>query len=234
MRQRARARQHSGDEREPVPHFSFFYGARTRDRSKKKKARIRRISLHVPFCALAEVILRKNTDHDNLDQVLQRYIAEALGMDATSCNCSLVKSTKDKPHVSWGICSTGHDVPKLIRVLANRGRTADSASGRIVSAESARQILSFQGGSASSADAPLPFRVPLNNCIGRSNQGVANSLIGYGLGTMITAGVMGQLFAHAATIGGQQVIAHQQALGLLCLCERRCLPGNVRVDCLDR
>jgi len=156
-----------------------------------------------PFYILAEVILRK-TGYDTLDQVLSEFITEPLGINATY-DCPLVKSTSDKPHVSWGICSTGEDVPKLIQVLANQGSTSDGT--QIVSADSVKQILSFQAGVANNADTPLSFAVPLNNCISRDNQEVANSLIGYGLGTMITAGVKGQLFVHASTVGGYWVIA---------------------------
>jgi len=158
-----------------------------------------------PFYILAELILRKTNNYANLDQALSEFITTPLGMSA-SYECPLVKSTLAKPHVSWGICSTGNDVPKLIQVLANNGRTADGTR-QIISADSVKQILSFQAGAATFADTPLRFAVPLNNCMSRGNQEVPNSLIGYGLGTMIAAGIKGQLFVHASTVGGYWVIA---------------------------
>ena len=157
-----------------------------------------------PFVILADLILRKTGSND-LDQVLNEYITEPLGMNATTYNCPLVGSTGIKPHVSWGVCSTGTDVPKLIQALANDGISSDGRP--ILTADSVRQILSFQTGTAENGDTPLQFNVPLGSCIGRIDSELDNALIGYGLGTMITAGVKGQLFLHASTVGGFWVVA---------------------------
>lgn len=157
-----------------------------------------------PFYILAAVIVRK-TGLQNIDDALQMYINEPLNMSAT-WDCPLVGSTKDKPHVSWGVCATGFDVPKLIQALLQATNT-ESNTTTFITPSSVKEMFSFQAGVAANADEPLPFNMPLNNCLSRIDSEKVNFLIGYGLGTMITAGVKGILYVHAATVGGYWVVS---------------------------
>mmetsp|Transcript_40278 Transcript_40278/g.97290 ORF Transcript_40278/g.97290 Transcript_40278/m.97290 type:complete len:596 (-) Transcript_40278:279-2066(-) len=172
-----------------------------------------------PFYILAELMVLK-TGASDIQELMDIYINEPLGINATY-DCPLVGSTPSKPHVSWGICSTGRDVPKLIQELAithnmigrsnmdsdGNGNTATVSPVGILSPSSVREILNFQGEFASNSDEPLPFNMPLSNCLARTGDTEINFLMGYGLGTMITPGVKGLLFVHAATVGGYWVVS---------------------------
>lgn len=168
-----------------------------------------------PFYILADLLVRK-TGFEDIQQLVDVYINEPLGINVTY-DCPLVGSTPDKPHVSWGICATGHDVSKLIQELmhvqASIGANDESSNctnttttSYVISATSVKQILSFHGMIAANADEPLGFNMPLSNCLSRLDKDI-NFIIGYGLGTMITPGIKGILFVHAATVGGYWVIA---------------------------
>lgn len=172
-----------------------------------------------PFYILAELMLLK-TGASDIQELMDKYINEPLGINATY-NCPLVGSTPTKPHVSWGVCATGHEVPKLIQELAITHNMIGVIDGEvennnvvnttmpvgILSPSSVREILDFQGEIASNSDEPLPFNMPLSNCLTRTDDTEINFLMGYGLGTMITPGVKGLLFVHAATVGGYWVIS---------------------------
>jgi CubicO group peptidase (beta-lactamase class C family) len=167
-----------------------------------------------PWYILAELMIRK-TGYENIQQLMDEYLNVPLGMNVTY-DCPLVGSTVTKPHVSWGICATGHDVPKLIQQLAQvqssigikkEPTNAMSLELGIISPSSVKEILGFQGGIAANADEPLAFNMPMSNCMSRSGDSEINFLIGYGLGTMITPGIKGMLFVHASTVGGYWVIA---------------------------
>ena len=176
-----------------------------------------------PFYILAELMVLK-TGASDIQELMDIYINGPLGINATY-DCPLVGSTRLKPHVSWGICSSGRDVPKLIQELAithnmiggsimDDSTTTSTATSTttvspvgILSPSSVREILNFQGEISSNADEPLPFNMPLSNCVTRTGDSEINFLMGYGLGTMITPGVKGLLFVHASTVGGYWVIA---------------------------
>ena len=181
-----------------------------------------------PFYIMASILVKK-TRFNNIDEIMYHYINEKLDLtNDTSYDCPLVGSTINKPHVSWGICSTGYDMAKVIQSLmratdttavaaqegsyyyngTNNSTEEEEVVPLVVSPTSLKEIFSFQIGIADNADEPLSFNMPLSNCLSRIDDGTSiNFLIGYGLGTMITAGVKGILFVHAATVGGYWVIS---------------------------
>jgi len=164
---------------------------------------------NVPWDVLAEVMVRK-TGLDNYGDIIKKYVTEPIGMDNTSIDCPLVESTSEKPHVSWGFCSTAHDMAKLVQVLANHGSTKGGTP--IISARLVQEIFSRGGGVSRQAmqASPLPFPLQMTRCYGElDTENVMNNqaIIGYGLGTMFFAGAKGHWFAHAGYSGGLWIVA---------------------------
>jgi len=157
---------------------------------------------NVAFDILAVLITRK-TGYDNMGDVLKTYVTDPLGMQSTTYDCPMVNSTSEKPHVAWGICSTGNDMPKLVQVLANNGKTLDGK--QIISAASTQQILSQQSHGA--LPIPINFNPSCTVRKGAEQVGLTSEMVGYGLGTMIFPGVKGQWFMHLASVGGLWIIA---------------------------
>ena len=151
-----------------------------------------------PWDVLAEIMIRK-TGLDNYDKVVKKYVTEPIGMDGTSIDCPLVGSTGEKPHVSWGFCSTAHDMAKLVEVLANQGSTKSGI--RIISTSLVQEIFSRGGGVSKQAfqASPIKSPIPVTRCYGEldpENFRKNTAIVGYGLGTMFFAGAKGHWFTH--------------------------------------
>jgi len=156
-----------------------------------------------PFCILALIILRK-TGKTYTDAVAE-YMTTPLGMTETSYDCLAAKSTSDKPQVAFGICTTGHDYPKFVQMLANKGFSPDGK--RVLSLSSVQQMFSRGTGTAFNGDEYiLPLQFILSSCIARS-AGIYSSIMGYGLGVMFIPGNKGELFVHTGSNGGFWIVA---------------------------
>jgi len=158
-----------------------------------------------PFDVLAVLTARK-TGLDNYGEVFKKYVGDPIGMDSTSLECPITRSTTEKPHPSWGFCSTGHDMAKLIQVLTNKGSTKDGI--QVISASLVQQMFSRGTGIATNGDNPL-FFLPMTftRCYNRIDTSFLNSIAGYGLGTMHFPGPKGHWFGHAGSSGGFWMVA---------------------------
>mmetsp|Transcript_16548 Transcript_16548/g.29146 ORF Transcript_16548/g.29146 Transcript_16548/m.29146 type:complete len:657 (-) Transcript_16548:65-2035(-) len=173
------------------------------------------------FDILAEVAVQK-TGMDNFGEIFQKYIAGPLGMDSTTYDCPIVKSTQEKPGVAWGLCSTGNDFPKFVQMLSKDGM---SPSGeRVLTKNAVYQMFSHGGGSALNTGdllwgGHLPFYA--TRCYPRLVKGALKNMVpelgdlalpltsvaGYGLGTMFFLGNFGEIFGHAGSTGGIWLVA---------------------------
>lgn len=174
-----------------------------------------------PFDILAELIVRK-TGLRNYPEVFRKYIGEPLGMDKTTYNCPVLRSTDEKPRVAWGVCSTSNDMAKFVQMLGNGGKKLDGQ--QIISPFSLKQMFT-SGGINTQNEIGVGF-FPYSRCFskfympGTLNNGLTvdeimgpgvpygfNALKDYGLGTMFFLGNYGELFMHAASVGGFWVVA---------------------------
>jgi len=174
-----------------------------------------------PFDIIAELTVRK-TGLKSFGEAFRKYVTEPLGMDDTTYDCPIQRSTSEKPRVAWGICSTSTDMAKLVQMLANGGKKIDGQ--QILSPFSLKQIFT-NGGINTKNDFNFGF-FPLSRCFdkfympGKLTDGNElgeifgpgvpygfNFLTGYGLGTMFMLGNYGELFIHLASVGGMWVVA---------------------------
>eukprot|EP00555_Chaetoceros_dichaeta_P002191 CAMPEP_0198252126 /NCGR_PEP_ID=MMETSP1447-20131203/2712_1 /TAXON_ID=420782 /ORGANISM="Chaetoceros dichaeta, Strain CCMP1751" /LENGTH=564 /DNA_ID=CAMNT_0043937291 /DNA_START=67 /DNA_END=1761 /DNA_ORIENTATION=- len=156
------------------------------------------------FGILSLLIFRKTGK--KYTDVVAEYMTTPLGMLETSYDCPAAKSTSDKPQVAFGICTTGHDFPKFVQMLANKGLSHDGK--RVLSLNSVQQMFSRGTGTAFHGD---EYLIPIENqifgtCIARS-AGIYNTVMGYGLGVMFMPGNKGELFVHASFVGGFWIVA---------------------------
>ena len=150
---------------------------------------------------IAEVVARK-TGLDNMGEVFKKYVADPIGMNDTSLDCPFVGSTSEKPHPSWGFCSTSHDMAKLVQVLGNKGSKKDGT--RVISPRLVEQIFTDGAGPAIEFDRASPLSLPYygeTRCyseidLTNADQPPLLSIIGYGLGSMFFAGPKGHWFLH--------------------------------------
>ena len=146
---------------------------------------------------LAELMARK-TGLNNMGEVFKKYVADPIGMSSTSLDCPSVRSTSEKPHPSWGFCSTANDMAKLVQVLANKGSMKDGT--QVMSERNAQQIFTNGAGSAVNYGKTSPLGIPqaLTRCYGDFDieDPVLDSIVGYGLGTFFMLGPKGDWFVH--------------------------------------
>jgi len=130
----------------------------------------------------------------------------------------------DKPHVAWGLCTTGNDFPKFAQLLVNEGMGPDEV--RVLSKYGVSQMFSHGGGNAVGSGDAL-FGIPsgpnaieqavpflFTRCYPRMQEydGVPFDLptspfLDYGLGTMCFAGNHGEVFGHLGSTGGGWFVA---------------------------
>jgi len=179
---------------------------------------------NVPFDIIAEITVRK-TGLSSFGEAVRKYITGPLGMDDTTYDCPIVRSTSEKPHVAWGACSTANNMAKLVQIMSNNGMTLGGK--QILSAFSLTQIFTHGGGNAKNSDDfllgevfyPFPFtrcysklympgeRPDILPLFGADTSYALNSIVGYGLGTMFMLGNHGKLFVHPASTGGFWLVA---------------------------
>ncbi|EJK60249.1 hypothetical protein THAOC_19431, partial [Thalassiosira oceanica] len=149
-----------------------------------------------------------------------KYLADPLGMHNTSFDCPNVASTNEKPHLAWGLCSTGHDFAKVVQMLIMEGMGPDGT--RVLSKYGVRQIFSNGGGKATMRDSVLNRpRNPtgsylVSRCYPRMDMekydGIPFTLPtgpwpDYGLGAMFFLGNQGEIFGHLGALGGVWFVA---------------------------
>lgn len=163
------------------------------------------------FDILAAIIVRK-TSLMSYGQALAEPIMKPLGMDFTTVDCSVTQSTSMKPHIACGICSTAHDMAKLVQMLGNNGMTSDGNSS-IVLPSKLHQIFSSNTGSATWNDPILGINsgFPYSRCYALlwspDEPLEPYSLMGYGLGTMMMSGTKGIWLTHAGSKRGYWAVA---------------------------
>jgi len=163
-----------------------------------------------PFDVLAAIVVRK-TGASSYGEVMEQYLTGPLGMNDTSIDCDVTQSTSDKPHVAWGVCSTAHDMAKLVQVLGNNG-VVPTTGEALLSPYSMSQIFSRGTGVATNADGTLlgGGGFPFSRCYSTLRSPATaqpSSIAGYGLGTMFMPGTKGQWFTHAGSKGGYWAVA---------------------------